>query len=119
MVGGTRDAPEEHGMTDVWIMMIMGRVIVNGPTVTASSPYIVTHLLVFIYCDRKHETSRSENRLITIAISLSFPSLPWGEVMRAKYSLYIQGFMPQERNPEVMTIRAYIGAEGTSGSLPL
>ena len=38
--------------------------------------------------------------------------------MRAKYSLFIQGFVPQERNPEVMTIRAYSGAEGTSGSLP-
>ena len=50
MVGGTRDAPEEHGMTDVWIMMIMGRVIVNGPTVTASPPYIVKlHIYLYLF----------------------------------------------------------------------
>ena len=50
MVGGTRDAPEEHGMTDVWIMMIMGRVIVTGPTVSASSPFIVKlHMYLYLF----------------------------------------------------------------------
>lgn len=48
MMGGMHDAPEEHGMTDVWIMTIMGRVIVNGPTVTASSPFIVK-LYIYLY----------------------------------------------------------------------
>ena len=50
MVGGTHDAPEEHGMTDVWIMMIMGRVIVTGPTVSASSPFIVKlHIYLYLF----------------------------------------------------------------------
>lgn len=41
---------------------------------------------------------------------------PMGWSDEGKYSLFIQAFVPQERNPEVMAIRAYSGAEGTSES---
>ena len=47
------------------------------------------------------------------------PRSPGGEVVAATCSLYIQGFVPQERNPEIMSLRASIGAAGTSGPLPL
>lgn len=39
--------------------------------------------------------------------------------MGARCSLYRQGFVPQERNPEIMNLSPYIEATGTSGYVPL
>lgn len=50
MMGEMHNAPEENGMTDVWITMKMCHVIVNSPTVTASSPFIVKlHIYVYLF----------------------------------------------------------------------
>lgn len=50
MMGEMHHAPEENGMTDVWIMTKMCHVIVNSPTVTASSPFIVKlHIYMYLF----------------------------------------------------------------------
>lgn len=90
----------------------------NGPT-AASSPLLLSYTSTCIYLlwQKTWGASRSKQTDYHI-ISSSLPvshGVKWWE----PNILFIQAFVPQERNPEVMTIRAYSGAEGTSGSLPL
>lgn len=39
--------------------------------------------------------------------------------MGARCSLFGQGFVPRERNPEIMNLSPYIEVTGTSGYVPL
>lgn len=48
--GGMSDAPEEENETmDGWIMMTMCCIIVNGTTVTASSPFIKLYPYLYLF----------------------------------------------------------------------
>ena len=75
VAGGMYHAPEEENeMIDGWVMMIVCCIIVNGTTVTASSPFIKLYLYLYLFTVTENMRFPDQKTdCFTIAILSSFP----------------------------------------------